>query len=254
MNAFPFADALALSEARDPFVLAVEQTLLRGHEWSRTAAPAAERLAISIAGAIVSDRLAPGVRLPETEISAQLKVSRATTREALRILERECLVDVQARRGCVVAQLDQAAVTEIFAVRSALHEILFAQLMSEKRARLESVIARHLTGLEQAAYGPADVYVVRSYLLNLAIIDLCSNRLVGVLLTSIALRTLRHVRLGHTSHPGSIERSLHSWRQIHRAVTRGHIQDVLAGVRARTDVARMASLDAVKAASMLATA
>lgn len=251
MNAFLLSDASALSEAQDPFLLAVEQTLLGGYEWSRTAAPAAERLAISIAGAIVSDQLPPGVRLPETEISATLKVSRATTREALRILERECLVDVQARRGCVVAQLDQAAVTEIFAVRIALHEILFGQLMSEKRAQLESVISRHLAGLEQAVHGPVDVFVVRSYLLNLAIIDLCSNRLVSDLLTSIALRTLRHVRLGHASHPGSVERSLHSWRQIHRAVMLCDVEGVLAGVRARTDDARAVSLDAVKAAGKL---
>ncbi|MCI3953778.1 MAG: GntR family transcriptional regulator [Burkholderiales bacterium] len=252
MSVLPLRDANSLLEPRDPFVLAVEQTFARGHEWSRTAPPAAERIAIALAGAIVRDELPPGQRLPEKNISEALGVSRATTREALRILERECLVNVQARRGCAVAQLDQAEVMEIFTVRSALHGILFTQLMEEKRAQLEALIAKELAPLDEAVHGPGDVYVVRSYLLNLAIIDLCSNRLVADLLTSIALRTLRHLRHGHAAHPESIMRSLHSWRAIHRAVMLGDLDRVLAGVQARTNEARAVSLDAVRAPRQLA--
>lgn len=252
MSVLPLRDARSLLEPRDPFALAVEQTLTRGHEWSRTAPPAAERIAIAVAGAIVRDELPPGQRLPEQEISAALGVSRATTREALRILERECLVDVQARRGCAVAQLDQTEVMEIFTVRGALHEILFRQLMNERRAQLEAVIAQQLAALDEAVQGPSDLYVVGSYLLNLAIIDLCSNRLVADLLTSIALRTLRHLRRGHAEHPESIMRSLHSWRTIHRAVMLGDVDRVLAGVQARTNEARAVSLDAVRAPRQLA--
>jgi DNA-binding GntR family transcriptional regulator len=252
MSVLPLRDSRSLLEPRDPFVPAVEQTLARGHEWSRTAPPAAERIAIALTGAIVRDELPPGQRLPEQEISAALGVSRATTREALRILERECLVNVQPRRGCAVAQLDEAEVMEIYMVRSALHEILFTQLMDEKRAELESLVAQHLAPLDEAAHGPGDAYVVRSYLLNLAIIDLSNNRLVADLLTSIALRTLRHLRRGHAAHPESIMRSLHSWRAIHRAVMLGDVERVLAGVRERTQEARAASLDAVRALRQLA--
>lgn len=252
MSVLPLRDTHSLLEPRDPFALAVEQTLTRGHEWSRTAPPAAERIAITIAGAIVRDELPPGQRLPEKEISAALGASRATTREALRILERECLVNVQPRRGCAVAQLDQPEVMEIFAVRSALHEILYTQLMDEKRAQLEALIAQQLAPLGEAVHGPADVFVVRSYLLNLAIIDLCSNRLVADLLTSIALRTLRHLRQGHAAHPESIMRSLHSWRAIHRAVMLGDVDHVLAGVQMRTNEAQAVSLDAVRAPRQLA--
>lgn len=248
MFRFPLLDVRALLDPHDPFVAAIEQTLTRGHEWSRSAAPVAERIAISMARAIVCDQLPPGLRMPEKELSAALGVSRAPTREALRILERERLVDFQARRGCVVIELDEKEVMEIFTVRSTLHGILFTQLMDEKREQLESVIAQQLARLDEALQGPADGYVVGIYRLNLAVIDLSSNRLVADLLTSIALRTLRHLRRGHAADPDSMVRSTSNWRAIHRAVVRGDTARVLAKVQERTDAAMAVSLDAVRTA------
>lgn len=247
MNTFHLADVRALLDPGEPLVAAVEQTLAHGHEWSRTAAPVAERIAISIAGAIVCDRLSPGLRLPEKEISAALGVSRAPTREALRILERERLVDFQARHGCVVLELDEKEVMELFTVRSTLHGILFTQLMEEKRDQLASLIAQRLAQLDEIQHGPTDHYAVGSYLLNLSIVNLCGNRLVADLLTSIALRTLRHLRRGHATYPASVARSLHSWRAIHRAVMLGDTARVLSLIQERTDDARTASLNAVRA-------
>ncbi|WP_159595512.1 GntR family transcriptional regulator [Hydrogenophaga sp. BPS33] len=247
MNRFHLADVRALIAPGEPMVMAVEQTLAHGHGWSRSAAPVAERIAISIAGAIVCDHLSPGQRLPEKELSAALGVSRAPTREAMRILERERLVDFQARRGCVVAELDEKEVMELFAVRSTLHEILFAQLMAEQRPALASLIAQRLARLDALQHGPTDHYAVGSYLLNLSIVHLCGNRLVADLLTSIALRTLRHLRRGHATFPASVARSLHSWRAIHRAVMLGDTARVLTLIQERTDDARTASLNAVRA-------
>lgn len=252
MNTLHLADVRSLLDPLEPFVVAVEQTLARGHGWSRAAAPVAERIAISIAGAIVCDQWPPGLRLHEKDISAALRVSRAPTREALRILERERLVDFQARRGCVVTELDEKDVVELFTVRSTLNGILFTQLMEEKRDQLANVIAQRLAGLDEALQGTSDDCVVRIYLLNLAVIDLCGNRLVADLLTSIALRTLRHLRRGHAAHPASTARSVYSWRAIHRAVLLGDTARVLASVQERTDDARAASLDAVRATRPLA--
>lgn len=247
MNPFHLADVRSLLGPDEPFVVAVEQTLAHGHGWSRAAAPVAERIAISIAGAIVCNHLTPGQRLPEKDLSAALGVSRAPTREALRILERERLVDFQARRGCVVAELDEQEVVELFTVRSTLHEILFTQLMAEQREQLASTIAQRLAQLDTLQHGLSDHYAVGSYLLNLSIVHLCGNRLVADLLTSIALRTLRHLRRGHATDPASVARSLHSWRAIHRAVMLGDTARVLSLIQERTDDARTASLNATRA-------
>ena len=246
MHTLHLADVRSLLAPDDPLVAAVEQTFAHGHEWLRTAAPVAERIAISIASAIVGGQLSPGQRLPEKDLSAALGVSRAPTREALRILERERLVDFQARRGCAIVELDEKELMELFTVRSTLHEILFTQLMAEKRDPLASLIAQRLAQLDALQHGATDNYAVGSYLLNLSIINLCGNQLVAELLTSIALRTLRHLRRGHATDPASVARSLHSWRAIHRAVMLGDTARVLSLIQERTDDARTASLNAVR--------
>lgn len=242
----------SLLEPHNPLALAVEQTLTRGHEWSRTAAPIAERIAVRLASAIVRDRLRPGERLLEKDISTALRVSRAPTREALRILEREHLVEFRPRRGGVVADLSDADLDEIFSVRRSLNGLLFAEVVEHRRDELERLLAGHMPGLEGAAHGPAEDYVVRSYLLNLAVFDLCGNRLVADLLTSIALRTLRLVRLGHMSSPMSLARSLRSWRAIHRSVLLGDAALVLQAVHERTDDTRRSAASALRLRPALA--
>ncbi|WP_137919794.1 GntR family transcriptional regulator [Hydrogenophaga sp. 2FB] len=246
MNTFHLADVRSLLDASEPVVAAVEQTLARGHGWSRTVTTVTDRIAITIARGIVCGHLAPGKRLLEKDLSEALGVSRAPIREALRILERERLVDCQARRGCVVIELDEKEVVELFAVRSALHEILFTQLMAEQRGPLASLIAQRLGRLDEALHGPTDHYTVCGYLLHMSIIDLSGNRLVADLLPSIALRTLRHLRRGHASHPASVARSIRNWRAIHRAVLLGDTAHVLARIQERTEVAMAMSLDAVR--------
>ena len=81
----------------NPLMLGIEQAVLRGQEWSRATAPVADRVAVRIAGLITMDLIKAGQRLLENDISAVLRVSRAPVREALRILERERLVEFQAR-------------------------------------------------------------------------------------------------------------------------------------------------------------
>lgn len=242
-------DLQFLLEPHNPLVLAVEQTMLRGHEWSRTAAPVAEQIAVRLAGAIVRDRIRPGERLLEKDISEVLHVSRAPTREALRILERERLVDFQARRGAVVMSLTAQDVQDIFSVRGALYAIMFTQVMRERPAELAAQLDRHMPDIEKSAQGMAESYLVQSFLLNLGIVDLCSNRLIADLLTSISLRTLRHIRLGYLADPQGIVRSVMNWRAVHRSVVRRDLALVLKAVQERMEEARAAALESVRPAT-----
>ena len=52
-----------------------------------------------IKDAIVRGELAPGARLPEVALAAQLETSRGTVREALRTLADGGLIDIVPRRG-----------------------------------------------------------------------------------------------------------------------------------------------------------
>ncbi len=99
-------DLSALLTPQTPIMVAVEHAILRGHEWSHAAAPVAEQIAVRLAGVITMDLIHAGQRLLEKDISEVLHVSRAPVREALRILERERLVEFQARRGAIVTAPD----------------------------------------------------------------------------------------------------------------------------------------------------
>lgn len=83
----------------------------------------ARQIQQAIADDIVHGRLAPGTALDETSIAAAFGVSRTPIREAMRQLEAIGLIDVQARRGAVVADLSNHQLDEMFAVMSELEAL-----------------------------------------------------------------------------------------------------------------------------------
>jgi DNA-binding GntR family transcriptional regulator len=70
--------------------------------------------------AILSGTLRPGARLVEDQLAAQLAVSRAPVRDALRALEADGLVASHARRGKVVTTLSGRDAWEVYSLRSTL--------------------------------------------------------------------------------------------------------------------------------------
>lgn len=72
--------------------------------------------------AIYTGELKPGERLLEVELAEALQVSRASLREALRLLENKGLVVTSHRRGAYVIELTDRDVREIYRVRFLLEE------------------------------------------------------------------------------------------------------------------------------------
>lgn len=239
-------DLQALLTPHNPLTQAVELALLHGPQWARVAPTVADQIAVRIAGAITLDVIHAGQRLLEKDISEVLNVSRAPVREALRILERERLVEFQPRRGACVTAPDASELTDIFTVRGALYAILLRQVMDECPADFERVLERHLKLLTDAAKRSAEDFAVASFQLNLDVADLCSNRLLAELLRSIALRTLRYVRLGRVANPKRIPKSLLTWRSLQQAVARRDTETVLGIAAERIADIRDAAVNALK--------
>lgn len=65
----------------------------------------------------------PGERLPEVRISRELGVTRPPLREAMRLLQKEGLLDSEPRRGTFVRRLTAREIREIYVVRHALEEL-----------------------------------------------------------------------------------------------------------------------------------
>lgn len=76
---------------------------------------------------ILSGEIAPGTRLLEVPLAAELGVSRGPVREALRQLEQEGLVEFYPHRGAVVVGVADAEMATIYGIRGLLEERAFAK-------------------------------------------------------------------------------------------------------------------------------
>lgn len=70
--------------------------------------------------AILSGALSPGQKIVEETLCADLGVSRAPVREALRLLAQQGLVDHQPRRGVRVAEWSPTDILQLFEIRQVL--------------------------------------------------------------------------------------------------------------------------------------
>jgi DNA-binding GntR family transcriptional regulator len=88
-----------------------------------------EQIAEELGADIVAGRRKAGQRLVELDLARDFGVSRGPIREAIRILERRRLVDMQPRRGAYVRALSLKSIGDLFNVRLAL-SLLAARTMA----------------------------------------------------------------------------------------------------------------------------
>jgi DNA-binding GntR family transcriptional regulator len=99
--------------------------------------------------AIVAGELRPGQRVAQDEVAAQVGVSLAPVREALRVLEQEGQLTYLPRRGYFVTELRIEDLVEIYALRALLEE-------RAARAALPALDDDALARIGSAAQGCAD--------------------------------------------------------------------------------------------------
>ena len=110
-----------------------------------------------IKDAIVRGELAPGSRLPEVALAAELNTSRGTVREALRTVADGGLIEIVPRRGVFVSQLSVRKTWEISSLR-ALLEPYAARLALEAAGTdpaMQAEVAEAFDNLREAV-GTAD--------------------------------------------------------------------------------------------------
>lgn len=113
--------------------------------------PLAGQVATILRDLIIQDKLRPGERIRERQLSERLKVSRTPLREAIKMLESERLVETLPNRGAVVANPEPELVHEMLQVLGAL-EGLGGRLATEHAtdAQIAEIRALHFEML--AAY------------------------------------------------------------------------------------------------------
>ena len=87
-----------------------------------------ETVTSEIRRAILDGTLAPGARIKQEALAAELQVSRAPIRQALTVLKREGFVQTPRHRGTIVAPLDPVFISDIYDLREAVEGYAAATL------------------------------------------------------------------------------------------------------------------------------
>ncbi|WP_079127276.1 GntR family transcriptional regulator [Streptomyces sp. TP-A0874] len=117
--------------------------------------PLRERVRDELRQQIIDNVHPPGTRLVESDLAAQLGISRVPVREALRALESEGFVRAVPRRGAEVVQLSEQDVEELFDVREAL-EVLACRQAAHRATAGELRKMRKLLDKARKAVESAD--------------------------------------------------------------------------------------------------
>jgi DNA-binding GntR family transcriptional regulator len=92
---------------------------------------------------LVEGRIAPGAKLNERELCAQLQVSRTPLREAIKLLAAEGLVDLLPNRGAIAVKLTEADVLNTFEVLAMLEgmsgELAAKRITEEELAEVRAL-------------------------------------------------------------------------------------------------------------------
>jgi DNA-binding GntR family transcriptional regulator len=184
----------------------------------------AEQIAARLSERIVSGAYAPGQRIMEQAIAAEFGVSRGPVREALRLLEKDGLVTILARRGAQVTQLSIDEVKEIFDVRAMLNGLrdrLIAE--SPDRVKVLPALEAEVETLTRCARDPkqSEAYVDTVFRLNRILTDAAGSRRLKRILASLALQTLRYSQLG-LSTPDRRRQSVQHWQKLVKAIREGN--------------------------------
>lgn len=181
-----------------------------------------EQIAERIGNEIILGRYEPGARIQEQDVAASFQVSRGPVREALRILERDGLIQINARRGAQVTELTIAEVEAIFDPRIALNG-LAARRAAERQD--PTALARFKSAVERcqalAQTNDLDAYLKASYTAHRTICEASGNPFLTRLVFMLAHQTLRYARLG-LSTPKRRQQSARNWKMMLSAVMSGN--------------------------------
>jgi DNA-binding GntR family transcriptional regulator len=199
-----------------------------------------DQVLVELRSRIIDAYYRPGERLTEDRLAADFGVSRNPVREALRVVEAEGFVELQPRRGAVVAEPDERTMRDMFAARAVL-EPLGARIAAEHATTSELAALRRLLDDARDATQEGDFVRVAELnsALHQAVMRMSGNRW----LMQFSTAMYRHVhwvfRLGASA------RAAHSWQEHVRLVEALEAHDPDAAERAARDHVHAAETAAI---------
>lgn len=190
-----------------------------GEAIKRPPALVRDQVAAQIREAIANGELLPGQVLVERELCEATTASRASVREALRLLESEGLVTATTGKGTVVTTLTAEQAMEIYEIRSTL-EGLAGRLFAERATEEDKVALREaLQQVEDAVPDIRGILAAKGHFYT-ALMQGARNHELRLILEGVNRRATA-VRAVSLSQPGRAVKSVEEIRAICRAATAG---------------------------------
>jgi len=207
-----------------------------------------EQIAARLSDRIVSGVYAPGQRIMEQVVAAEFSVSRGPVREALRLLEKDGLLTILARRGAVVTRLSIPEVREIFDIRAMLNG-LRDRLIAEDpdRLRILPLLEAEVAKLTRLAREPGqgEEYVETVSRLNRILAHASKSKRLKTILGSLAVQTVRYSQLG-LSTPQRRRQSVQHWQKLVKAIRDGDGAEAERVARQRVTDSRDAAIQLLR--------
>lgn len=121
-----------------------------------------EELADILREMIVDCQLTPGDRINEKQLTEHFGVSRTPLREALKVLSKEGLIQLNVNRGAIVAPVTLSDLQEVFPVLAALEGVA-GELACEKITDQELAAIRRAHARMEQAYRDGDLNTYFKY-------------------------------------------------------------------------------------------
>jgi DNA-binding GntR family transcriptional regulator len=157
-------------------------------------------------GQILRGTMAPGTRLLQAELAAELQISTTPVREALRQLVAEGLLDGDAHRGVVVHQASREELEDIYEIRMALEPLAIAstvkRVTDEELRQVESIV-------EEMDSADAERFVELNVLFHKLLADAAGRPRLAAILTNLRELSTFYVAQELRADSGRAQISIH---------------------------------------------
>ncbi|MGA8115335.1 MAG: GntR family transcriptional regulator [Actinocatenispora sp.] len=175
------------------------------------------RMVTDLAIEIIEGRLPSGHELTSVYLGRRFGTSRTPVREALSVLQREGLVEIQPRKRPRVAGLTLPEIRDLYQIRAHLYSLISERIVEDASdaeiARLDAILDRMHDAVD-------DDDPLRYFYLTVEFRDIeaeiCPNRSVGSIIESLGVRTYRLRRYG-LSIPGRMRVSYQDYTRLREA-------------------------------------
>jgi DNA-binding GntR family transcriptional regulator len=151
--------------------------------------PLREQVLDALRDAIIQGEFKPGQPLVETELAAQLGVSRAPIREALQVLNSEGLLETIPYHGTTVRRLTKRDIEELYSLRSVLESFAIRRIIARRNPQDVEALREHFRAmLDRAEAGDLKTLNEVDRGFHDTLIRLSDHRLLQTIWNAVALR------------------------------------------------------------------